>query len=89
MRGQIGLRLDDAVQEPGLVEKVDWFGFVERGDAHDGYTRGGQGGNGNAQVGGAVANVRSERQVDGRHAFILILEGATSRLSLDFLDFCP
>lgn len=57
--------LNGAIEEPRLVEVVHGGGFVERGEFLRLNASGGQGGDGGLQVGGAVAEVGAEGEVDG------------------------
>jgi hypothetical protein len=62
--GESGFGVEDAIEEPGLVEEVHGLGFVESGDAEDADARLFEGGEGGAEIGGAVAQVGAEGEVD-------------------------
>ena len=57
--------LNRAIEEPRLVEVVHGGGFVEGGEFLRLNASDGQGGDGGLQVGGAVAEVGAEGEVDG------------------------
>lgn len=68
LRGrEIGLSFEHGVEEPGLVEIVDGFGFVNTGEFYDANTASGEQTDRFAQAFLAVADVGAERQVNGRH----------------------
>ena len=58
-RLQIGFTFHYAIEEPGLVEKVDGLGFINRGNFAEGYAGVRKGGDGGAQIGLAVSNIGS------------------------------
>ena len=76
---KIGLRLEDGVEEPRLVEIIDRLGFVDAGKFCDVDTGFSEETNGFAQVFLAVANVGAEREVDGDHIQRLFYANAAAK----------
>jgi hypothetical protein len=70
-RSQIGLRFEDRVEKPGLVEVVDRLGFVDAREFRD-VNRGlRHAADGFAEIGLAIADVGAEREVNGGHVWLL------------------
>ncbi len=65
--GQIGLRFENGIEEPRLVEIVDGFSFVDAGDFCDVDARFAQKTKGLAQILLTGAEVCAERQVNKGH----------------------
>src|SRR5882672_8160120 len=63
-RHQQSFRLHDAVQKPRLREKIHRLSFIERRPAEHLYARAGQSGDRALKIRGAVAKIRSEREID-------------------------
>ena len=79
LRGrEIGLRFEDGVEEPGLIEIINGLGFVDAGDSCDADGGFAEESDGFAQVCLAVANVGAQRQVDGNHMLLLFYAGAAA-----------
>src|SRR5271166_1924594 len=77
--GKIGLRCQDGIQKPRLVEKVDGLGFIDSGDFFDVDIGFGEKANGLAQVFFAVANVGTQRKIDGNHVRLLFYASAAAK----------
>ena len=67
MRRKSGFRTEGGVEEPGLIEVVDGFGFVEARDFFDANGVAVEEMDGFAEVVGAVADVGAEGDVDDGH----------------------
>lgn len=65
--GEIRLRFEDGVEEPGLVQKINGLGFVKAGKFPDVDAALAEESNGSAQVFLAVADVGTQRQINSRH----------------------
>src|SRR5271157_4516629 len=67
-RGQNSLRFEGGVEEPGLFEIINGLGFVDAGNFQDADAGIFEKTNGFAKVVIAIADVGSQRDVDGGHA---------------------
>lgn len=75
--GKIGLRFEDGVEEPSLVEVVDGLGFVdtrELGDVNRGLC---ETADGFTEIALAIADVRTKREIDRGHEWLLYARATT------------